>query len=96
MVDRRLGREERVASLIRVGELELTGENEAEVDAYFAPEFIFHGPDGADLDYARPSAWYSRRKPSNRRRWPSSSWRISVTMSWVTGSTPSLASMMRL
>jgi hypothetical protein len=48
--DRRLSREERVASLIRVGELELTGENEAEVDAYFAPEFIFHSPDGAELD----------------------------------------------
>ena len=46
-----LSREERVASLIRVGELELTGENEAEVDAYFAPEFMFHGPDGAELDY---------------------------------------------
>jgi predicted ester cyclase len=49
--DRRLRREQRVASLIRIGELELTGENEAEVDAYFAPEFIFHGPDGAELDY---------------------------------------------
>jgi predicted ester cyclase len=49
--DRRLRREERVASLIRVGELELTGVNEAEVDAYFAPGFVFHGPDGAELDY---------------------------------------------
>jgi predicted ester cyclase len=44
-------REERVAALIRIGELELTGENEAEVDAYFAPGFVFHGPDGAQLDY---------------------------------------------
>ena len=34
-----------------MGELELTGENQAEVDAYFAPEFAFHGPDGAELDY---------------------------------------------
>jgi predicted ester cyclase len=48
---RRPSREERVTSLIRIGELELTGENEAEVDAYFAPEFVFHGPDGAELDY---------------------------------------------
>ena len=40
--ERRPSREERVSSLIRVGELELTGENEAEVDAYFAPEFVFH------------------------------------------------------
>jgi predicted ester cyclase len=44
-------REERVAALIRIGELELTGENEAEVDAYFAPGFVFHGPDDAQLDY---------------------------------------------
>jgi predicted ester cyclase len=34
-----------------VGELELTGEDEAEVDAYFAPDFVFHGPDGVELDY---------------------------------------------
>jgi predicted ester cyclase len=37
--------------LIRVGEQELTGEGEAEVDAYFAPDFVFHGPDGAETDY---------------------------------------------
>jgi predicted ester cyclase len=51
-VTRRVSRDERVAGLIRVGELELTGENEAEVDAYFAPGFVFHGPEGAELDYA--------------------------------------------
>lgn len=44
-------RDQRVSGLIRVGELELTGEAEAEVDAYFAPDFVFHGPDGAELDY---------------------------------------------
>ena len=34
-----------------------------------------------------PSASYSRnRKPSNRRRWPSSSRRMAITMSWVTWS----------
>jgi predicted ester cyclase len=49
--ERRPKREERISGLIWVGELELTGENEAEVDAYFAPEFVFHGPDGAELDY---------------------------------------------
>jgi predicted ester cyclase len=49
--ERRPSRDERVSGLIRVGELELTGENEAEVDDYFAPEFVFHGPDGAELDY---------------------------------------------
>ena len=34
-----------------VGEQELTGEDQAGVDAYFAPDFTFHGPDGAELDY---------------------------------------------
>jgi predicted ester cyclase len=50
-VESRASREELVAGLIRVGELELTGEDEAEVDAYFAPDFVFHGPDGGELDY---------------------------------------------
>ena len=44
-------REERVQGLIRAGELEVSGENQAEVDVYFAPDFAFHGPDGAELDY---------------------------------------------
>jgi predicted ester cyclase len=44
-------REERLAKLVRIGELEMTGEGEAEVDAYFAPGFAFHGPDGAHSDY---------------------------------------------
>jgi predicted ester cyclase len=37
--------------LIRVGEQEVSGEDQAEVDAYFAPGYAFHGPDGAELDY---------------------------------------------
>jgi hypothetical protein len=41
-------------------------------------------------------SWYSRRNPSNRRRWPSSSWRIAITMSFVTGSNSSVASMIWL
>src|SRR5215216_2976957 len=48
---RHASREERVAGVIRVGEQELTGEDEAEVDAYFAPDFTFHGPDRAETDY---------------------------------------------
>jgi hypothetical protein len=51
MPARDASREELVARLIRVGEQELTGEDEAEVDAYFAPDFVFHGPDGAESDY---------------------------------------------
>ena len=51
MAARHPSREELVESLIRVGEQELTGEHGAEVDAYFAPDFAFHGPDGAETDY---------------------------------------------
>jgi hypothetical protein len=50
-VARQPSRQQLVEGLIRVGEQELTGEDEAEVDAYFAPDFAFHGPDGAELDY---------------------------------------------
>ena len=39
---------------------------------------------------------YSRRNPSNSRLWPCSSWRIAITMSWVTGSMPSVSSTIRL
>lgn len=46
-----VSREELVAGLIRAGEREVTGEDEAELDAYFAPGYAFHGPDGAELDY---------------------------------------------
>jgi SnoaL-like domain len=46
-----VAREELVSGLVRIGEKELTGEGEAEVDAYFAPDFRFHGPDGRELDY---------------------------------------------
>ena len=45
---------------------------------------------------AHGRSWYSRRNPSNRRRWPSSSWRIAITMSLVTGSDSSVASMISL
>jgi predicted ester cyclase len=44
-------REELVTGLIRLGAQELTGEDEAAVDACFAPDFAFHGPDGAEMDY---------------------------------------------
>jgi predicted ester cyclase len=52
VVARHPSRDELVEGLVRVGEHELTGENESGVDAYFAPDFAFHGPDGAELDYA--------------------------------------------
>jgi predicted ester cyclase len=46
-----VSREELVAGLIRAGEREVTGEDEAELDAYFTSDYAFHGPDGAELDY---------------------------------------------
>jgi len=52
-------REELVTGLVRVGELELTGEDEAEADSYFAPNFVFHGPDGAEMDYQGLKAYFA-------------------------------------
>jgi predicted ester cyclase len=37
--------------LIRIGEKLMTGEDKAEVDAYYAPEYRFHGPEGGEWDY---------------------------------------------
>jgi predicted ester cyclase len=45
-------RDELVRGLVRIGELEMSGEGQTEVDAYFAPGFKFHGPDGGEWDYA--------------------------------------------
>ena len=46
-------RDELIARMVRAGELEVSGENQQEVDTYFDTEnFAFHGPDGFDADYA--------------------------------------------
>lgn len=45
-------REAFVQGLLDAGEKGIAGEDRAWLDAYFAPEFTFHGPDGAELDYA--------------------------------------------
>jgi predicted ester cyclase len=46
-------RDELVARLIRAGELEVSGDDQAEVETYFATDqFRFHGPDGLESDYA--------------------------------------------
>jgi predicted ester cyclase len=46
-------RDELVARLVRAGELEVSGDDQAEVDTYFDPDaFRFHGPDGFESDYA--------------------------------------------
>jgi predicted ester cyclase len=48
-----LTRDELVARLIRAGELDMSGEDQAEIDSYFdIRNFRFHGPDGFEADYA--------------------------------------------
>jgi predicted ester cyclase len=46
-------RDQLVARLKRAGELEVSGEDQAETDSYFdTAHFRFHGPDGFEADYA--------------------------------------------
>lgn len=51
--------DELIERLIRAGELLVSGEGEEEIDSYFDTErFLFHGPDGADTDYAGLSEFF--------------------------------------
>jgi hypothetical protein len=55
----RFTRDDLVARLVRAGELEVSGEDQAETDTYFDTEgFAFHGPDGFDTDYAGLTAYF--------------------------------------
>ncbi|MGN6380407.1 MAG: hypothetical protein ACTHNU_15755 [Gaiellales bacterium] len=57
---RKFSRSELVARLVRAGELEVSGEDQAEVDTYFDQEnFRFHGPDGFETDYAGLTAYFA-------------------------------------
>ena len=48
-----LTRDEVVARLIKAGELEVLGGDQAETDSYFdTTQFRFHGPDGFEADYS--------------------------------------------
>jgi hypothetical protein len=54
-----LTRDDLIARLIRAGELEISGEDQAETDSYFdTSQFRFHGPDGFDADYAGLSEYF--------------------------------------
>jgi predicted ester cyclase len=47
-----LTRGELVARLVKAGELEVLGADQALIDSYFDTEkFLFHGPDGFEADY---------------------------------------------
>lgn len=53
-------RDEMVARLVRAGELEVSGDDQTEVDTYFdAESFRFHGPDGFESDYAGLAAYFA-------------------------------------
>lgn len=55
-----LPRDELVARLVRAGELEVSGADQAETDSYFATEeFRFHGPDGSEADYAGLTRYFA-------------------------------------
>jgi hypothetical protein len=46
-------RDDLVARLRRASELQVSGDNQAELDSYFdTRQFRFHGPDGFETDYA--------------------------------------------
>jgi hypothetical protein len=55
-----LTRDELVAGLVRIGELEINGHGQEEVDAYFSPAFTFHGPDGSQRDYEGLQSYFPR------------------------------------
>jgi predicted ester cyclase len=54
-----MSRDELVSGLVRIGELEVSGEDQSAIDAYFAPDFRFHGPDGRELDYEGLQAYFA-------------------------------------
>ena len=52
-------RDQLVARLRRAGELQISGEDQAETDSYFdTVHFRFHGPDGFEADYAGLSGYF--------------------------------------
>jgi hypothetical protein len=44
--------------LIRIGEVAIAKENDAALDAYFSPDFQFHGPAG-DMSYGQLKAYFA-------------------------------------
>ncbi|MGO4139137.1 ester cyclase [Rhizobium brockwellii] len=55
-----LSRDQLVTRLKRAGELEVSGEDQAETDTYFdTTGFRFHGPDGFEADYAGLTSYFT-------------------------------------
>lgn len=58
-------RGELISGLVRIGEQLMTGEDKAELDAYFAPAHTFHTPDGREWDYQALKQYFTaRQRPS--------------------------------
>jgi predicted ester cyclase len=52
-------RDELVARLVKAGELEVMGGDQAEIDSYFdTSNFRFHGPGGSETDYGGLTAYF--------------------------------------
>jgi predicted ester cyclase len=49
----------RIAELIRIGELEVSGDHPDDVDAYFAPGFVFHDADGSTRTYGELQSYFA-------------------------------------
>ena len=63
--DHSMNRDELVARLVRAGELEVVGGDQAETDSYFDTQrFRFHGPDGFEADYAGLTAYFKSIRAS--------------------------------
>ena len=57
---RKFTRSELVSRLVRAGELQVSGEDQAELDTYFDQEnFRFHGPGGFESGYTGLSAYFA-------------------------------------
>jgi hypothetical protein len=59
MVAGHRSRDELVAGLVRIGQLEMTGEQQDEIDAYFARDFVFHDTDGSTMSYDDLNAYFA-------------------------------------
>jgi predicted ester cyclase len=56
---RHYARDELVERLVRAGELQVSGEDQDELDTYFDTEnFAFHGPGGFDADYTGLTGYF--------------------------------------
>lgn len=50
--------DERARALVRIGREAIAVADDEKLDAYFADDFVFHGPDG-DLDYAQLRSFFA-------------------------------------